>query len=319
MDIRYRGLTDGFVPSRRKGLARLRAYPLFRNWTLLLLFSGIVGCGSGDSENPGTHGETISTDGVTITYEVHGEGEPALVLIHGWTNSIGIWGRHPYTLSRNHQVVALDLAGHGKSGADRSEWTMDAFGEDVVAVVNELNLERVVLIGFSLGGYVALEAAERIPERVLGIVFVDAIHNPEMNPAPAHTEQMITQFRAAWGDPAFLRAFAFTPDAPDSLIEYVAGMMPAQPHEHWFAILRSVHEWVRTEFRPALARVSVPTAAINTTRQPTDLEAIQRYIPSFTVDTLSGVGHAGILLQRVEDFDARLLSIVERFSFGINE
>jgi hypothetical protein len=55
-------------------------------------------------------------------------------------------------------------------------------------------------------------------------------------------------------------------------------------------------------------------AAINTTREPTNVEAIRRYAPSFTLDTLGGVGHAGILLQRVEDFDSRLLAIVERFA-----
>ena len=51
-----------------------------------------------------------------------------------------------------------------------------------------------------------------------------------------------------------------------------------------------------------------------TAMPPTNVEAMHRYVPSFTVDTIAGVGHAGILLQRVEDFDARLLAIVERFA-----
>jgi hypothetical protein len=111
-----------------------------------------------------------------------------------------------------------------------------------------------------------------------------------------------------------LRAFAFTPDAPDSLIRYVAETMPAHPREHWFPALRSLVGWVNTDFRQKLQSVEVPVAAINTTSQPTNLEALWRYAPSFTLDTLAGVGHAGILLQRVEDFDARLLAIVERFA-----
>ncbi|MGB5304259.1 MAG: ester cyclase, partial [Gemmatimonadota bacterium] len=58
-------------------------------------------------------GEALSADGVPIRYEVHGTGDPALVLVHGWTNSRAIWGVHPRTLANTHRVVALDLAGHG--------------------------------------------------------------------------------------------------------------------------------------------------------------------------------------------------------------
>ena len=65
---------------------------------------------------------------------------------------------------------------------------------------------------------------------------------------------------------------------------------------------------------PAVDDFDRPLAALNTTVQPTNVEAMQRYVPSFTVDTIDGVGHGGILLRRVEDFDARLLAIVERFA-----
>lgn len=281
---------------------------------LILLLACLAGCGAGQRGPAVTSGEARSADGVAIRYEVRGTGDPALVLVHGWTNSRGIWGVHPSTLSRTHRVVVLELAGHGESGAERAEWTMDAFGEDVVAVVEQLGLEQVVLVGFSMGGAVVLEAAERIPDRVLGVIFVDTFKDPDITPTPADADQMEAQFRAAWGDTAFVRAFAFTPDAPDSLIEYVVEMMPSRPREHWFPIARAMGAWVSTEFRPTLQRVEAPVAAINTTSPPTNVEAMQRYAPSFTLDTISGVGHAGILLQRVEELDARLLAIVERFA-----
>jgi pimeloyl-ACP methyl ester carboxylesterase len=266
-------------------------------------------------------GAARSADGVPIRYEVHGSGEPALILVHGWTNSRAIWGVHPRTLSRTHRTVTVDLAGHGESGENRTAWTMDAFGEDVVAVVQQLGLQRVVLVGFSMGGAVVLEAAERLPGRAIGVVLVDAFHDPEQVPPPEAVEPMLAQFRQAWGDTAFFRAFGFTPDAPDSLVQYVAATSPEQPREHWFPIARALFEWARTEFAPTLRGLSVPVAAINTTRQPTNVAAIRRLAPSFTLDTLGGVGHAGILLQRTEDFDARLRAIVERFerSAGVRD
>ncbi len=280
----------------------------------LLLFSCLLSCDAGAPEITVVDGEARSADGVAIRYEMRGAGDPALVLVHGWANTRGIWGIHPETLSRTHRVVALDLAGHGVSGADRRDWTMDAFGEDVVAVVDQLALESVVLVGFSMGGAVVLEAAERLGDRVLGVVFVDVFKDPDVMMSDAEAEQFAAAMRASWGDTAFIRAFAFTADAPDSLITYVTGMMPEQPTEHLFTVFESLHEWMGSEFKPTLQGIEQPIAAINTTVPPTNIEAMRQYVPGFTVDTIAGVGHGGILLRHVSDFDARLLAIVDQLA-----
>lgn len=259
-------------------------------------------------------GEALSADGVAIRYEVHGAGDPALVLVHGWANTRAIWGIHPETLARHHRVVALDLAGHGLSGTNRTDWTMDAFGEDVVAVVEQLELDNVVLVGFSMGGAVVLEASERLGDRVVGVVFVDVFQDPDVAPVEGEAEQVASMMRTGWRDTAFIRAFAFMPDASDSLLTYVSEMMPEQPDEHYFMALASMFEWLETELRPSLEDLDRPLAAINTTVRPTNVEALRRYAPSFTVDTIGGVGHGGILLRRVEDFDEYLLAIVDRFT-----
>lgn len=283
--------------------------------TTLLLLAGLAGCGADDSRTSAAVGEAYSADGVPIAFEVRGTGDPAIVLVHGWTNSRSIWREHLRTLPRTHRTVALDLAGHGVSGDDRRDWTMDAFGDDVAAVVEELGLQRVVLVGFSMGGAVVLEAAERLDDRVVGVVFVDVFKDPERMPDDAAAERMLAGMRANWGDTAFVRAAVFRPDTPDSLIQYAAEMMPDELREHWIPPFRSMHAWTATEFEPTLRRVAAgtPVAAINGTTPPTNVESIRRHAPGFTVDTIAGVGHAGILLRRVEDFDARLLALVERF------
>ena len=285
----------------------------------LLLSAFVVGCASDSREVGVTYGEAASADGVPVRYEVRGTGEPAIVLIHGWTNSRGIWGRHPETLARSHRVVALDLAGHGISGVDRKDWTVRAFGQDVVAVADQLGLDRIVLVGFSMGGPVIIEAAGQLADRVVGLIFVDTVQDPDAPPVGKEgVEQMATALSATWNDPAFIRAFAFTPGAPDSLIDYVISVQPEELHERFIAAAVGVDDWMGTEMRPTLARLDVPMAAINTTNQPTNLEALRRYDPGFALDTMEGLGHAGILLQRVDDFDARLLAIVHRFEAGEN-
>ena len=93
----------------------------------------------------------ISVDGVPIHYDVQGNGATALVFVHGWCCDRHYWDRQVSHFP-HYTVATLDLAGHGESGRDRTRWTMPAFGQDVVAVVEQLGLEQVVLIGHSMGG-----------------------------------------------------------------------------------------------------------------------------------------------------------------------
>lgn len=286
-----------------------------RRFFVLAAAALIAGCGS--SESPASDvvtGEARSADGVPIRYEARGVGEPTLVLVHGWTNDRSIFGEHLRTLADTHRVVGLDLAGHGVSGAERTEWTMDAFGEDVVAVADALQLDEMVLVGFSMGGAAVLEAAERMPERVKGVVFIDIFNDQDRALTPEMAGEMAAMFRAGWGDTAFIRAFAFSPDAPDSLVQAVTDHAEDQPREYWFGMLPQFAGWVETQFEPTLRGIEAPVAAISTTRVPTDVEAMRELAPGFTLDTIAGVGHAGILLRRVADFDARLLAVVDRFS-----
>ena len=92
----------------------------------------------------------LSSDGTPIYYEVQGDGEPALVFIHGFCSERSYWSKQLCKFAQQYKVVAVDLAGHGESGLDRKTWTISAFGEDVVAVVEKLGLDKVVLIGHSM-------------------------------------------------------------------------------------------------------------------------------------------------------------------------
>ena len=74
--------------------------------------------------------------------------------------------RMPARLRGGH--LAPDLAGHGKSGNNRENWTMSAFGQDIASVVEAAKLENVILVGFSLGGPAILEAAKLMPEQLTG-------------------------------------------------------------------------------------------------------------------------------------------------------
>ena len=110
-----------------------------------------------------TTAQTVaSADGVPIAWRAWGTGDTALVFIHGWSCDSSYWDAQLPVFAKDHRVIALDLAGHGASGLGRKSWTMQAFGEDVAAVVRKAGAKRVILIGHSMGGPVALEAARRM-------------------------------------------------------------------------------------------------------------------------------------------------------------
>ena len=118
-----------------------------------------------------------AADGVTIVYSAAGAGEVALVFVHGGLADRSFFDGQLKTFANQYRVIALDLAGHGESSANRTKWGIPQFGADVKAVVDAEKLKRVILFGNSLGGPTALEAALLLPDRVLGVVGIDTFHS----------------------------------------------------------------------------------------------------------------------------------------------
>lgn len=108
-----------------------------------------------------------------IYYENHsGEGPPVL-LIHGWGMSARCWDLNlPVLLDAGHRVVAYDHRGCGHSDKDFDDVSIAAIAEDAVALVSELGLERPVVAGWSMGGAVAVEVAQRLGENIRGMVLL---------------------------------------------------------------------------------------------------------------------------------------------------
>ena len=98
-----------------------------------------------------------------------------LVFVHGWSCDSRYWRAQIPYFSQKYRIALVDLAGHGHSGFGRSNYTMGSFGEDVLAVVEALGAEKVILIGHSMGGIVIAEAARLMPEKVLGLIGVDTL------------------------------------------------------------------------------------------------------------------------------------------------
>lgn len=231
-----------------------------------------------------------SADGVSIRYESFGKGEPALVLVHCWSCDRHLWDDVVPRLARDRRVVTLDLAGHGDSGRDRKEWTMQAFGEDVRAVVDALHLQKVILAGHSMGGPVILEAARLLPGRVVGLIPVDAGLDVEQTNSPEEIAGLVGALEKDYRTTAekFTRDYMFTPKTDPALIERIVAKNVAAPPEIAIPCLRAVFTY---DARPTLRQVRVPAHAVNSDHFPTNVEANRRHFASYDVTLMPGVGH----------------------------
>ncbi|MGA2799001.1 MAG: alpha/beta hydrolase [Thermoguttaceae bacterium] len=113
--------------------------------------------------------QTFDSKGVAIQYTIEGKGEP-VVLIHGLHSSADMNWRLPgiiKTLAGNHQVVALDVRGHGHSGKPEGEGAYGVeMAEDVLRLLDHLKIEKAHVVGYSMGGMIAMKLATLHPVRV---------------------------------------------------------------------------------------------------------------------------------------------------------
>ena len=114
-------------------------------------------------------------NGLKMYYEVHGSGEP-VVLLHGAFMAIsGDWEEWVRELSKTRKVIAIEMQGHGRTADSGRDFTYDNLADDVAALLDYLKIPSADLIGYSLGGGVALNCAIRHPDKVRKVVSISAV------------------------------------------------------------------------------------------------------------------------------------------------
>ena len=249
-------------------------------------------------------GTTTSPDGVPIRYDAAGKGDPALVFVHCGGCNRGFWDGPMAYFAAKHRVVALDLAGHGQSGGGRKDWTMAAFGQDVVSVVEALGLKRVVLIGHSLGGPAVLEAARRMPDRVAGLVLVDSWVDFEQRLPAEEVEKYVSALQADYKatTTAIVSQYLFSASTPAPVKARVLETVLSGPQEIGVAVARSSMAY---DPLPALREIKAPICAISSDLFPTNLEGNRKYVPSYQAAIMKGTGHY-LMLEQPEVFNELL-------------
>ena len=126
-----------------------------------------------------------------MNFKVEGNGRP-LVFIHGLSDSLFDWEFLASHLKRDYQIIRMDLRGHGESYLGNDEVNIDLYVDDLKNLLNDLNLDKVDLIGFSLGGAVALDFSLKYPENVSSLVLMSSFSKSD-----EYLTNIFTQFKDA--------------------------------------------------------------------------------------------------------------------------
>jgi pimeloyl-ACP methyl ester carboxylesterase len=118
-----------------------------------------------------TSAATVRVNGVELAYQVFGAGSP-LVLLHGGFGSVEMFGPNVDLLAAGRQLIGVDLQSHGRSPAADRPMRFETMADDIAALIDKLGLRRIALMGFSLGGAVALRTAIQHPDLVERLVLV---------------------------------------------------------------------------------------------------------------------------------------------------
>jgi pimeloyl-ACP methyl ester carboxylesterase len=119
----------------------------------------------------GSKGNYAEVNGLEVYYEIHGTGEP-LILLHGGVGAIEMFGEVLPLLAEGRQVIAADLQAHGRTADIDRPLSFESMADDIAALIEHLGFEKADVMGYSVGGGVALQTAIRHPEVVRKLVVV---------------------------------------------------------------------------------------------------------------------------------------------------
>ena len=241
-----------------------------------------------------------SADGVEIVYSVGGTGEPALVFVHGGLANRGFWDGQLKAFGPRYRTIALDLAGHGESGSNRTKWGMPEFGADVKAVIDAEKAKKVIIFGNSLGGPVAVEAALLLQGRVLGVVGVDTFQVFSERIPDEQVRQRAELFEKDY--PAALKMMVgmlFHKDADPAIVADAEKRMAGTPQATAKAVFLGMAGY---EEAAAVRRLQAPLRAINGDLYPTDIERNRKIKPDFDAVIMPHMGHYP-MLERPDEFN----------------
>ncbi|WPP53012.1 alpha/beta fold hydrolase [Catalinimonas niigatensis] len=282
--------------------------------SLLIILPGLYACDKSKDKKSSSVTETDTTievthDGVHIAYQSCGEQDTTLLFVHGWCIDQSYWTSQVDAFCGDYRVVTMDLPGFGDSGKNRDSWTIEDYGQDVAALINQLDLQNVVLVGHSMSGDVILETALASPEAIIALIGVDNFKDvgveiteevqAEIDNFMKMMEQDFANTSAAYAEQAL-----FHPTTDSVVVQRVTVDFRAADPVVAIASLEALFDYAPKE-KKQLARLDKKLYLINSDATPTATTGLDESGVDYEVVDIHATGHYP-MIEKSEEFD-RLL------------
>lgn len=262
---------------------------------------------------------TINSTGIFHT----AAGDPAalpVVFLHGFPFSHEMWSGQVAAIADNYRAVTYDVRGHGQSDVGDGQYTIELHVDDLIALLDHLKIEKAVLVGLSMGGYIALRALERNSERVRAALLCNTRSEADSNETKLKRAAGIANVKrngtAVFADEFVRGVFAAKtlktkPEVVDQIRRSIARMSPLAIAGTLLALA------ARTDTTKSLSRIKVPSMILvgehDTITPPAAAQAMHEKIPNSELHLIPRAAHMSNL-ENPEVFNEKLLSFLRRVS-----
>jgi pimeloyl-ACP methyl ester carboxylesterase len=239
---------------------------------------------------------TIRDNQVEINYFQQGQGDTTLLFLHGWCINGTYWKDQVDYFSKNYNVYAIDLPGFGTSKAERTDWTIEEYANDVSAFMDTMHAENVVIIGHSMAGEIMLQTALSNNPKIVGLVGVDNFKLIDVEFTPEQMEQMtdfLTMLEKDFKNsaPAYADRMLFHPTTSKEVKDRVKADFANSDSVIGYGALMNHMQYSSADAQ-RLEQLNYPLYLINNDGLPTNESGLKNHCKNgFQVETISATGH----------------------------
>jgi len=254
--------------------------------------------------------------GLELAYDESGSG-PTLLFVHGWPHNRTLWSAQVSGLSTHARCIAPDLRGFGGSTVD-GPYSMQRYADDLVALLDALAIDRAVVCGLSMGGYVTMAMLRHHPDRVRALILASTRATADTPEAREKRMRLIAfvrehgvealanrQLRAMVGETTFT--------SRPELLEHLRRLMAAAPLDGVVGALHAMAD--RPDATELVKDIRVPTLVIggaeDTFTPPAELGALAAAIPGARLELIATSGHV-CAFERPAAFNHLVAEFLER-------
>jgi len=261
----------------------------------------------------------ITLNGLTINYTERGlpQGSP-VVFIHGFPFNHTMWEPQMKALPNQYRAITYDIRGHGESSVGDGQYTIEYFVDDLFSLMDHLVIDKAIVCGLSMGGYIALRAYERHPERIKALVLCDTKSEPDSNEAKLKRSSVAKSVKTSGTGP-FADEFAGSIFAPQTfqshpdIVESVKKMIRANSPIGIAGAALALGG--RTDTSGVLAAIKVPTLILvgeqDKLTPPSVAESMHRQIAGSELHIIPYAAHMSNL-ENAPAFGTYLIEFLNR-------